>query len=61
MHISALDALLGFAMAYSATYVLYVWICGDARTPASRDTGAEQPARIEVRDLSYRRLERGGR
>lgn len=27
---SVLDALLGFALAYSATYVLYCWVHPDA-------------------------------
>lgn len=31
MDVSLMDALLGLALAYSATYVLYCWIHGDAR------------------------------
>jgi hypothetical protein len=30
MDVSVLDALLGFALAYSATYVLYCWVHSDA-------------------------------
>lgn len=30
MDMSLLDALLGFALAYSATYVLYCWVNSDA-------------------------------
>lgn len=30
MDVSLIDALLGLALAYSATYVLYCWIHGDA-------------------------------
>jgi hypothetical protein len=54
MPISSLDALLGFALAYSATYVLYVWIRSDAHAPSPPDTGAStgQLGRTEVRDAS---------
>ncbi len=37
MDVSLMDALLGLALAYSATYVLYCWIHGDSsRTRRAR-------------------------
>ena len=44
MDVTLLDALLGFALAYSATYVLYCWLHADARAqdrrPATVKTSA---------------------
>lgn len=39
---SVLDALLGFALAYSATYVLYCWVHPDA--PAKDADSIHAPA-----------------
>jgi hypothetical protein len=41
MDMSVLDALLGFALAYSATYVLYCWVRPDAP--------AKNPAPVHAR------------
>jgi hypothetical protein len=42
MDMSVLDALLGFALAYSATYVLYCWVHPDA--PAKDADSIHAPA-----------------
>lgn len=40
MDVSLIDALLGLALAYSATYVLYCWVHGAARAETARDHAA---------------------
>ncbi|MGE5523068.1 MAG: hypothetical protein ACM3SS_05075 [Rhodospirillaceae bacterium] len=49
MDMSLLDAVLGFALAYSATYVLYCWVRAD--TPARARDSEQTPVRA-VRDLT---------
>lgn len=52
MDMSLLDAVLGFALAYSATYVLYCWVRADA---SARARDSEQTPAHAVRDLAHPR------
>lgn len=50
MDLTLLDALLGFALAYSATYVLYCWVHSDDRPqertrPATARVSASESTR----------------
>jgi len=45
---SLVDALLGFALAYSATYVLYCWLHAG---PPARDT-SPPPARVHAQPVA---------
>lgn len=45
MDVSLMDSLLGLALAYSATYVLYCWVHGGAaRAEAAYDPAATSEA-----------------
>lgn len=53
MDLSLLDALLGFALAYSATYVLYCWMHSD-KPAQTRDT-TYPDVNLTAPDLAPRR------
>ncbi|HWI13726.1 MAG TPA: hypothetical protein VNT02_05705 [Burkholderiales bacterium] len=47
MDTTLLDALLGFALAYSATYVLYCWVHAEPRARNTREPAA-QPVAADI-------------